>query len=313
MSKIVVVGSLNEDHVYRLTHFPSPGETLKCLDFQTHYGGKGANQAIAAARCGADVALIGCVGNDRFAKEILKELARENIDTTGIQVLNNIGSGAALVLINNEGENAIVTYAGSNGGLDPASVQRHAELIGGADYVLLQNEIPLECTREAIAIAVKKGTRVLWNPAPAQGITLDDLGDLSKIDLFTPNQSETELLFDIPVRDSHGARAAAQKMHQKGLQTVVITLGAAGVWLSENGQGELIAGFPVDPVDTTGAGDTFNGALLAELVAGRTLREAIVFGQAAAALAVTQEGAQSAIPTNKDVRAFLAARLKETS
>ncbi|GGB49231.1 ribokinase [Oceanisphaera marina] len=299
---LTVVGSINIDHVIRLAQFPRPGETLTGSDYQIVPGGKGANQAVAAARAGAQTHFIACVGDDALAKTLVEGFVADGIDTQAIESISGVNTGVALIQVNNEGENTISLAAGANARLTPEQLQRHS---GGlaCEQLLLQLEIPLETNIAAAAQAKAQGARVVLNPAPAQ--TLPDTL-LSLVDMITPNETEAERLTGIRVKDDAAAAQAAAALHAKGINTVIITLGARGVWLSEQGKpGQLIAGFKVNAIDTTAAGDTFNGALLAALQQQQPLMAAVRFAQAAAALSVTRHGAQTSIPYLADIQALL--------
>ncbi|ART81639.1 ribokinase [Oceanisphaera profunda] len=299
---LTVVGSINIDHVIRLAQFPRPGETLTGSDYQIVPGGKGANQAVAAARSGAQTRFIACVGDDALAKPLVEGFAADGINTEAIASIRGVNTGVALIQVNAEGENTISLAAGANGRLTPEQLQHHGAGLA-CKQLLLQLEIPLETNIAAATQAKAHGATVVLNPAPAQALP-DAL--LSLVDMITPNETEAERLTGMAVHDDMGAAQAAAMLHAKGIHTVIITLGARGVWLSEHGQpGQLIPGFKVNAVDTTAAGDTFNGALLAALQQGQPLMTAVRFAQAAAALSVTRHGAQTSIPYLADIQALL--------
>ena len=299
---LTVVGSINIDHVIRLAQFPRPGETLTGSDYQIVPGGKGANQAVAAARAGAQTHFIACVGDDALASTLVEGFVADGIDTQAIEAISGVNTGVALIQVNDEGENTISLAAGANARLTPKQLQRNS---GGlaCEQLLLQLEIPLETNIAAATQAKAQGARVVLNPAPAQ--TLPDTL-LSLVDMITPNETEAERLTGIVVSNDAAAAQAAAALHAKGINTVIITLGARGVWLSEQGKpGQLIPGFKVTAIDTTAAGDTFNGALLAALQQEQPLMVAVRFAQAAAALSVTRHGAQTSIPYLADIQALL--------
>ncbi|GAA3700984.1 ribokinase [Oceanisphaera sediminis] len=301
---LTVVGSINIDHVIRLPQFPRPGETLTGSDYRIVPGGKGANQAVAAARAGAATRFIACVGDDALARSLVEGFAADGIDVSAIDRMTGINTGVALIQVNGEGENTISLAAGANGRLTPEQLNRHSAGLS-CEQLLLQLEIPLDTNIAAAGQAKAQGARVVLNPAPAQALP-DAL--LSLVDLITPNETEAERLTGIAVHDDAGAAAAARVLHAKGIATVIITLGARGVWLSEQGQGRVIPGFKVEAVDTTAAGDTFNGALLAALQQQQPLEQAVRFAQAAAALSVTRPGAQTSIPDKTEITALLESR-----
>ncbi|QFI54768.1 ribokinase [Aeromonas simiae] len=302
MKQLVVLGSVNADHVLRVPHFPRPGETLRGHSYQVLPGGKGANQAVAAARLGADIGFIARIGDDAIGRQMRDGFAADGIDVSAVECDPALPTGIAIIYVSDEGENNIGLSAEANGALTPEVVERHAARIAGADTLLLQLEVPLESVLHAATLAHAAGTRVVLNPAPAQPLPASLL---ALVDLITPNQTEAELLTGVAVTDEASARAAAARFHAMGIASVMITLGAQGVYWSEQGEAALIPGFRVTAIDTTAAGDTFNGALLAEQLRGASMPEAIRFAHAAAALSVTRFGAQSSIPHLAEVRAFL--------
>ncbi|WP_346352175.1 ribokinase [Oceanimonas sp. AH20CE76] len=301
MMTLTVTGSINIDHVIRLPEFPRPGETLTGSDYRIVPGGKGANQAVAAARAGARTRLVACVGEDALAASLIQGFAEDGIDITAIDTITGVNTGVALIQVNNNGENTIALAPGANAGLTPAQLQRHSSALH-CRQLLLQLEIPLETNLAAAKTARDQGAQVILNPAPAQALP-DEL--LNLVDIITPNETEAERLTGIAVSDEAGAGAAARALHDRGIAIVMITLGARGVWLSEQGHGRRIPGFAVKAVDTTAAGDTFNGALMAALQQRLPLSEAVRFAQAAAAISVTRPGAQTSIPYKADINAML--------
>ena len=302
MNKLVVLGSVNADHVLQISSFPRPGETLLGHSYAVIPGGKGANQAVAAARLGADIAFIACVGDDSFGHKMVAEFARDGINTQAVMVEKEKLTGIAMIQVAATGENSICISAEANACLTTERLASHHTLIEEADVLLMQLETPIETITQAAKIAKQAGTRVVLNPAPAQSLS-DEL--LSTIDLITPNETEAELLTGIKVTSMDSAQKAADVLHAKGIAEVMITLGSQGVWLSQKGESAQVKGFKVDALDTTGAGDTFNGALLAGQQAGLILSKAIRFAHAAAAISVTRVGAQTSIPTKTEVDAFL--------
>lgn len=305
MNRLVVLGSVNADHVLRVPHFPRPGETLTGHGYQVVPGGKGANQAVAAARLGAPVSFIARIGDDAIGRQMQAGFAADGIDVSAVERDDRLPTGIAIIYVSDEGENSIGISAEANGALDPAMVKRHESMIADAHTLLLQLEVPLESVFEAARLARTHGTRVVLNPAPARPLSAELL---ALVDLITPNQTEAELLTGVPVTDEASAREAAARFHQLGIQEVMITLGAQGVYCSNPSQQALIPGFRVTAVDTTAAGDTFNGALLAAQLAGHDFHGAVRFAHGAAALSVTRLGAQSSIPSEAEVEAFLLAQ-----
>lgn len=305
--KLVILGSVNADHILNVAHFPLPGETISGNQFQMVFGGKGANQAVAAGRCGANISFLACLGNDDIGKKAKAQLMTDNIDTKSIELIDDVATGVALIFVNQQGENVIGIHAGANGQLDVSYVQRHGNIIKEADALLMQLESPLDSVLKAAEIAKQENVQVILNPAPAQELP-DEL--LSLVDIITPNETETEYLTGIKVIDDESAQQAADVLHNKGIKTVLITLGSRGVWVSEqNNKGCIVPAFKVKAVDTIAAGDTFNGALITALLEGQSMMSAIKFAHAAAAIAVTRAGAQPSVPWRHEVDTFLASSL----
>ncbi|MFM5132785.1 ribokinase [Aeromonas rivipollensis] len=302
MNRLVVLGSVNADHVLRVPHFPRPGETLTGHSYQVVPGGKGANQAVAAARLGAAVSFIARIGDDAIGQQMKTGFANDGIDVSAVELDDKLPTGIAIIYVSDEGENSIGLSTEANGALDTAMVKRHEAMIAGAHTLLLQLEVPLESVFEAAKLARSHGTRVVLNPAPAQPLSADLL---ALVDLITPNQTEAELLTGVKVTDEASAAEASARFHQMGIADVMITLGSQGVYCSNGQQQALIPGFRVEAVDTTAAGDTFNGALLAAELAGADFHSAVRFAHGAAALSVTRFGAQSSIPGKQEVDTFL--------
>lgn len=300
--KLVVLGSINADHILNLTAFPTPGETVTGNHYQVAFGGKGANQAVAAGRSGANIAFIGCTGNDDIGERIREQLARDNIDVAPVTAVEGEPTGVALIFVNGEGENVIGIHAGANAALSTLFVDAQKARIAQADALLMQLESPLESVLAAAKIAHQHQTQVVLNPAPARELP-DEL--LSLVDIITPNETEAEKLTGIGVESDDDAANAARVLHAKGIRTVIITLGSRGVWASVDGKGQRIPGFRVKAVDTIAAGDTFNGALMTALLEDTPLPEAIRFAHAAAAIAVTRKGAQPSVPWRKEIDDFL--------
>ena len=300
--KLIVLGSVNADHVLQLDDFPRPGETVIGHGYQVLPGGKGANQAVAAARLGADVGFIACVGDDDFGARILKRFADDGIDTAAVEVVPGTPTGIALIQIAANGENTIVISPEANGRLTPEVLGPQLALLQGADTLLMQLESPLATIELAARKARESGATVVLNPAPAQPLPDALLADVSVI---TPNETEAELLTGVKVVTESDAEKAADILHGKGVETVIITLGRNGAFLSSAGVSGRIEGYGVTPVDTTAAGDTFNGALVAALQQGVDMAEAVRFAHAAAAISVTRLGAQTSIPYRAEVDRFI--------
>ena len=300
--KLVVLGSINADHILNLESFPTPGETVTGQHYQVAFGGKGANQAVAAGRSGADIAFIACTGDDDIGERIRRQLERDRIDVAPVRAVKEQSTGVALIFVNAEGENVIGIHAGANASLSVGQVAAEEARIAGAQALLMQLESPLESVLAAAKIAHQHQTTVVLNPAPARALS-DEL--LSLIDIITPNETEAEKLTGIRVENDDDAAKAARVLHEKGIGIVMITLGSRGVWVSHDGQGRRVPGFKVQAVDTIAAGDTFNGAFVTALLEGTALDEAIRFAHAAAAIAVTRKGAQPSVPWREEIDEFL--------
>lgn len=296
--KIVVVGSSNTDLVVKLPRLPRPGETIIGGTFSTAAGGKGANQAIAAARAGGNVTFITKVGNDHFGQQAINAFEKDelNIDFVGYE--RGVSSGIALIFVDNHGENSIGVASGANSELRPPDIERASEAVTTADVLLVQLEIPLETVEAAVRMAARAGVRVILNPAPAQPLSTE----LCKmISVLTPNENEAEVLTGIRVIDDETIAKTASILMAKGIGAAVLTLGARGAYVAEGGSGDFISTFKVAPVDSTAAGDVFNGALAVCLGERQSLRDAVRFANAAAALSVTRLGAQPSAPTRKEI------------
>jgi ribokinase len=304
MSKknIIVVGSSNTDMIIRLDHIPRPGETILGGEFFTAAGGKGANQAVGAARAGGKVTFIARVGVDMFGDNAVTGFKKEGINTDHVLRDTSSPSGVALIFVAKDGENSIAVAGGANGNLSPEDVSKAREIISGASILVMQLETPLETVQTAADLAVTAGVRVILNPAPASSLP-DEL--LRKISIITPNETEAELLTGIKVDDNESASKAADILLARGVKTVIITLGSRGAFVAGKGIRKLVPGFRVNAMDTTAAGDTFNGALAVALVEGIALEEAVRFANAAAALSVTRMGAQSSVPARIEIEEFL--------
>ncbi|MCS3406481.1 ribokinase [Serratia sp. AKBS12] len=300
--KLVVLGSINADHILNVDQFPRPGETVIGKQYKVAFGGKGANQAVAAGRSGADIAFIACVGADDIGERIRQQLAADHIDTQPVEAIDGSTTGVALIFVNGDGENVIGIDAGANAALTPQYLERYRQSVIDATALLMQLESPLESVIAAARLAKQHATQVILNPAPARELP-DEL--LAMIDMITPNETEAQRLTGIAVNNDADAARAAGVLHDKGIKTVLITLGSRGVWLSENGDGKLVPGFRVKAVDTIAAGDTFNGALLTALLEGQSMHHAVRFAHAAAAIAVTRAGAQPSVPWRAEIDAFL--------
>lgn len=296
MGKIVVVGSSNTDMVVRSERIPAPGETLLGGDFATMQGGKGANQAVAAARAGSHVTFIARVGNDDFGKAAIEGYRNDGVNTEDLLIDRNHSTGVAIIMVDERtGQNSIVVAPGANGQLSPHDIIASEKTIANADAVLLQLEIPLESIKKVLEIASKHNVITILNPAPAQPLS-DQL--LSLVDIITPNESETESLTGIVLENDESIKSAAGKLLQKVKKAVIITLGARGVFYkTKNGEEGFATTKKVEAIDTTAAGDVFNGYFVSGLFDGLGFEDAIKLANRAASVSVTRKGAQPSIPT----------------
>ena len=301
MPKILVIGSSNTDMVVRADRLPRPGETVLGGTFFMNPGGKGPNQAVAAARLGGQVAFVCKTGDDLFGSEARRLFREEGIDTSHLLTDPSAPSGVALITVDRQAENCIVVAPGANANLTSDDLRRAASAFEQADIVLLQLEIPMETVEQAALTACATGKRVVLNPAPATAIPARLLAAL---DLITPNETEAEAITGIRIADRRTADEAARRLAATGAKQVVITLGAQGALVYEAGQSRIVEGYPVRAVDTTAAGDVFNGALVVALAEGKPLADAARFACKAAAISVTRPGAQGSIPTRAEVEAF---------
>lgn len=298
MSAILVIGSSNTDMVIKTRKIPEPGETILGGTFLMNPGGKGANQAVAAARLGFKVTFIGKRGNDLFGNQTIGLLMREGIDT-GCMVKDPVlPSGVALITVDADGENCIVVAPGANGSLMPDDIPENIFESGKFVILLLQLEIPLETVEYCARVASQNGMKVILNPAPAQSLS-EDL--LRNIWLITPNEIEAEALTGISINDVDEADLAASKLAEMGVSNVIITLGEQGAYLKSDLFTGLIPAEKVNAVDTTAAGDVFNGAMAVAVAMGKDIREAVTLANKAAAISVTRMGAQSSAPYKHEV------------
>jgi len=302
MKRILVVGSANTDMIIRVPRIPRPGETVLGGEFAMAPGGKGANQAVAAARAGGRVTFIARVGDDDFGARALAAFEAEGIDTRFVIRAPAAPSGIALITVDERGENSISVASGANALLSAADVDAAGEAFAAADIVLVQLESPLATVEAAVREAGAKGVPVVLNPAPAR--ELDD-ALLAEVSVLTPNEHEAKHLTGITVKDEGSARDAARRLRDRGPATVIVTLGERGVFALAAGFDEYAPAFKVEAVDTTAAGDVFNGALAVALAEKRPLPDALRFAQAAAAISVTRPGAQPSAPTRAEIETFL--------
>jgi ribokinase len=299
---VAVVGSLNMDLVARASRLPQPGETLAGQSFAQVPGGKGGNQAVAAARLGAQVAMLGRVGADANGVQLRAGLEAEQIDCAALETSTTAPTGVALIIVDDGSQNAIVIIAGSNGEVTPDTIARHEAVLAAADVVVCQLETPPDAVRAVLAAARRLGKTVVLNPAPATGPLPADW--LPLIDYLIPNETEAAMLTGLPVGTPEEAATAAAALRRAGARNVLVTLGAQGVLaVLDDGVPQHFAAPRVAAVDTTAAGDTFIGGFAAQLAQGAALGDAIRFGQRAAALSVTRAGAQPSIPTRAELDA----------
>ena len=299
-NKVVVLGSLNVDRILQMDRVPEPGETLALNNQDMAGGGKGANQAIASARSGAQTSFIGRVGADENGKFMLQQLVNSGVTTDLVAVDEDAGTGQAFVMVEKSGENRILIYGGANAQLSAADVKKAQAQIAAADLMVAQLETPVETTQFAFQMAKELGVKTILNPAPAVAKLPAEL--LKNTDVITPNETEVEILTGIAVTDEAAMLKAAQRLHDLGVATVIITLGSKGVFYDDGAQHGIVPAFKVQAVDTTAAGDTFLGALSSELNPDLSnLKTAIEYGNKASSLAVQKMGAQPSIPTRKDI------------
>lgn len=296
--QILVIGSSNTDMVVKTDRLPAPGETVLGGTFLMNPGGKGANQAVAATRLGGQVTFVANVGSDIFGQQAVAGFQREGIDTTHVQIDAGQPSGVALINVDAAGENCITVAPGANAYLRPTDTETALQTAQPGTLVLLQLEIPLATVEYAVRQAAERGLRVILNPAPAQSLSP---GLFPHLFLITPNETETELLTGIPVSDPASAEQAARKLHAMGVANVVITLGAKGAWLHTPEHAQLITTTRVVAVDSTAAGDCFNGALAVALAEQQSMADAVAFACRAASISVTRMGAQASMPVRDEI------------
>jgi ribokinase len=300
--RIVVVGSSNTDMTIRLGRIPQPGETLLGGEFLMAAGGKGANQAVGAARSGGHVSLVARVGADIFGDQVLAGLREDRIDVTHVYRDRQAASGVALIFVGERGENSIAVASGANARLSPADVRKAGGVIAAARVLLLQLEVPLASVQAAALLGARSGARVILNPAPARELP-DSL--LRRVSILTPNETEAAMLTGIHVRSDASAARAAARLHARGVPTVIVTLGARGALVANQDGTHMVPGFKVNAVDTTAAGDIFNGALAVALAEDVPLPQAVRFASAAAAISVTRRGAQLSAPQRPEIDRLL--------
>ncbi|WP_017187513.1 ribokinase [Alkalibacillus haloalkaliphilus] len=291
-AKVTVIGSINMDLVSQAERFPDQGETLLGTDFQTIPGGKGANQAVAASKLGAEVTMVGCVGDDTFGQPLVTHLKDQGIFNVNVEPVTHVPTGVAQITVA-EQDNTIIVVPGANAHVTPEIVRQNETAIQNSDVLLLQFEIPLESVEEAIKIANQYNTTVVLNPAPMQPVPLKLL---EKVDFLTPNEHELTELLDTEEK---------KRFYEQYREKFFVTQGSAGVQFVEGGKETIVPSYNVEVKDTTGAGDTFNGGFSVALAEGKSYSDACRFGNAAAAISVSQFGAQTGMPDREDVLRLL--------
>jgi len=301
-NKVVVVGSYNADMTIKTSRIPKPGETIIGGRFSMGPGGKGANQAVAAARAGAEVWFIARVGDDAHGHEALQCLRRDRVHTEYVTRDASAPTGMAWIVVDEAGENSIIVASGANARLQPADVEAARSIIAAADVMLVQLESPLDTVAAAVALAAANSVRVVLNPAPARPLGPEVLKYVS---IISPNEVEVEMLTGVRITDEKSLSLAADSLHRQGIGLVILTLGPKGAFVSSKDGSFLVPAFNVEAVDTTGAGDVFNGSLAAFLAEDRSIQEAAHLATAAAAVSVTHAGALASAPYLKDIEQFV--------
>jgi ribokinase len=300
---VIVLGSINIDIVAKVNRLPMAGETVHGSDFFTTAGGKGANQAVAAARLGVETYLVGRVGSDRFGQELLTSLRDASVQTEHVIVDDRAPSGTAVIFVDHHGENQIAIVAGANGNVGEQDVESMSKLLPQAKALLMQLEIPLSTVELATAIARQQKVPIILDPAPARQDIPAQL--YASIDIITPNETEASQLLGMSVHNPETARCAAITLREKGVGTAIVKLGSQGVVCATASETFFMPAFPVKAIDTVAAGDAFNGALAAAISNGLSIKQAVVWGAAAGALCATKSGAQTAIPNLDQLKSFL--------
>jgi ribokinase len=308
MPDILVVGSLNADLVVRTPRFPQPGETIGGEDLQVIPGGKGANQAVAAARLGAQVSMLGRVGKDSFGDFLLNNLKQNHVDVQSVR-RDDASTGTAIIVVDSNGQNSIVLSAGANGNVSSADVASSSTSTAAfADHklLLLQLEVPIPTVSSATKLAHESGLRIILNPAPAKQLPE---GIISNVDYLIPNETELSLLTSMDVNDIPSAERAAKSLLERGVRNVIVTLGSKGALIVNKATSTHIDTYKVDVVDTTAAGDAFIGGFAYSLLQNKSLEDSVRYGCACGALATTKFGAQPSLPTKEEVEDFLVGRI----
>ena len=304
---ILVIGSSNTDMIIKMKKMPKPGETVIGGKFSTAAGGKGANQAVAAARAGGNVQFIGRVGSDIFGETALKGFIQDGLNVDHIIKDTVEPSGVALIFVDENAENSIAVASGANGALSPQDIKDREHIISSAEILLLQLETPMDTIETAAKIAAKNNVKVILNPAPAQKLSKDLLKNIS---IITPNETEAELLVGFPITNEKDAESAAKILMELGIKIVIVSLGSKGAFVLSDTFCGVVPAFSVKAIDTTAAGDVFNGAIAVGLSEGKNIKDAVVFANAAAALSVTKMGAQTSAPRREEIDKFILSNTK---
>lgn len=300
MNKVTVIGSINLDTNLRVAQMAKPGETIHAKEHYSAAGGKGANQAVAAARSGCAVSFVGAVGDDAPGKEMLALLKKENINLDGVKEVADESTGQAFITVDDSGQNSITIYSGANYAFDQDDIEQNSDLIAASDFVVAQFETPIEATIQGFKIAHQNNAKTILNPAPA--ITEIPAELLQVTDIIIPNETEAATITGVEVVDEKSAKKAADKLHELGVSAVIITIGDKGAFYDFQDKQGLIPAFKVKAVDTTAAGDTFIGAMTSILKPDfSNLSNAITFANKASSLTVQGYGAQPSIPTKAEV------------
>ena len=301
-NKIIVIGSSNVDLIMKMERLPAKGETITDAEFMQVYGGKGANQAVAAVRAGGDVVFVSCVGEDAYTPQMVQNYINEGIDTKFVFEEKDVASGYALIMIGGDGDNIISVAPGANYKLLPKKINEALPAFDEAAMIVMQYEIPEETIKYVIDKAKERNIPVLFNFAPARHF---DFSYIPKVDIFVLNETEASLLANMPVETEEEAGKAANTLIQQGVNKVIITLGTKGALVVTTKEKVKVPAFQVDAIDTTAAGDTFCGTLAVAMVEGLSLKDALQFASAAAAISVTRMGAQPSAPSRTEIKTFL--------
>lgn len=300
MKNICIIGSLNMDLVVNVDTMPKPGQTLLGGNFKEVPGGKGANQAVAMARLEGNVSMIGKVGNDSFGKRLIESLNKDNVNTDHVHTAD-CSTGVAFITVDKNAQNSIVVAPGANFELTKDDIDKNIDCIKNSDIVVIQLETPLETVKYALQVAKSLNKYTILNPAPA--VELDD-EIIKNVDLLTPNETELEIISEVKIENEDDINKAASKMIKKGVKELIVTLGSKGSLYINEEKSFFKSAYKVDAVDTTAAGDSFTGALAVAISNDKTMEEAMDFASKVGALSVMKEGAQSSLPTLKDVENF---------